>query len=435
MLGPSGCGKTTLLRLIAGFDDPDAGTIAVRRRAGLRPRLARGRRSAAGSATCRRRARCSRTCRSPANVCFGLSRKDRPAAGWRSCWSWSAWTPGLAGRHPHELSGGQQQRVALARALAPRPSIVLLDEPFSSLDAGAARVHPAGGRRRRSTAAGATAVLVTHDQAEALSLADQVAVMRDGRLVQLDSPRGRLPDPVGRRGRGLRRRGGAAAGRGPVRAGRPARSARCRTVRCGRSRPHPAAAGAAGAATSDGAAGVEARVRDVSYFGHDAAVRLELVAAGTEVLARVAGHELPVPGSLVRLTVAGDALAYPALPPPSENLDHRVAVTDWYLTRRGRGRGPAQWSGSEGRTPRATAASSAAWSRSVWSAYARAKRLSASSTLSLDADVAGDHRRPAGPGVPLGQQVAAHAGVVGQRARHRCPSTVMAPFMSRNWRT
>ena len=91
-----------------------------------------------------------------------------------------------ARRHPHELSGGQQQRVALARALAPNPSVVLLDEPFSSLDS-SLRAHRPRGRPGAARGA-ATAVLVTHDQDEALSLADQVAVMRAGRVVQAASP-------------------------------------------------------------------------------------------------------------------------------------------------------------------------------------------------------------------------------------------------------
>src|SRR4051812_7811614 len=180
LLGPSGCGKTTLLRLVAGFDDPDRGTVGVggrrvagagrsvpaRRRhigfvpqeGGLFPHL-----SVAG------------------NVTFGLPRRQRRDAGRvRELLDLVGLDPALATRAPHQLSGGQQQRVALARALAPQPSLVLLDEPFSSLDASLrdeARRAVAAALR----AAGATAVLVTHDQAEALSTADQVAVLRGGR--------------------------------------------------------------------------------------------------------------------------------------------------------------------------------------------------------------------------------------------------------------
>ena len=93
----------------------------------------------------------------------------------------------VATRFPHELSGGQQQRVALARALAPEPALVLLDEPFSSLDAGL-REDTGRAVARALRASGATAVLVTHDQGEALSLADQVAVMSAGRFLQVSSP-------------------------------------------------------------------------------------------------------------------------------------------------------------------------------------------------------------------------------------------------------
>ena len=100
-----------------------------------------------------------------------------------------------AGRYPHELSGGQQQRVALARALAPNPTVVLLDEPFSSLDA-SLRTSTGQAVVRALHAASATAVLVTHDQDEALSLADQVAVMRAGRLVQADAPYTLYRSPV-----------------------------------------------------------------------------------------------------------------------------------------------------------------------------------------------------------------------------------------------
>jgi iron(III) transport system ATP-binding protein len=187
VLGPSGCGKTTLLRLIAGFERPDEGTVTVggetvagpgfwtppeRRRAGmvfqdyaLFPHLTVEK-----------------------NVAFGLERRPREERA-----ALSARTLELVGlqhkaaRHPHELSGGERQRVALARALAPEPDVVLLDEPFSNLDASLR----AGLRREVELIlreAGAAALLVTHDQEEALSLADRLAVMRDGELVQVDAP-------------------------------------------------------------------------------------------------------------------------------------------------------------------------------------------------------------------------------------------------------
>jgi iron(III) transport system ATP-binding protein len=180
LLGPSGCGKTTLLRLIAGFESPDVGTIELddtpvagngawvapeRRRVGmvfqdyaLFPHLTVAE-----------------------NVGFGLKRGERAAR-----------VPmlltlvdlcGLGGRYPHELSGGQQQRVALARALAPTPELVLLDEPWSNVDP-----HLRGELREELSRIlrplGVTVVLVTHDREEAFSLADRIALMREGTVVQ-----------------------------------------------------------------------------------------------------------------------------------------------------------------------------------------------------------------------------------------------------------
>jgi len=187
VLGPSGCGKTTLLRLIAGFERPDAGTIV----------LAGERVAGPGCWTPPETRRVGMVFQDyalfphlkvRANVAFGLarrSREEREALTQR--------TLELVGlqhkddRFPHELSGGERQRVALARALAPEPAIVLLDEPFSSLDA------TLRGSLRREVElilrdAGATALLVTHDQEEALALADRLAVMRDGELVQVGPP-------------------------------------------------------------------------------------------------------------------------------------------------------------------------------------------------------------------------------------------------------
>ena len=187
VVGPSGCGKTTLLRLIAGFEAPDAGAVEVgdevvagpgawvppeRRRIGmvfqdyaLFPHL-----------------------RVRANVEFGLARRGREERR-----DLAARTLDLVGlqhkaeRYPHELSGGERQRVALARALAPNPEVVLLDEPFSSLDA-TLRADLRRDVEEILREAGATALLVTHDQEEALSLADRVAVMCDGCIQQEGTP-------------------------------------------------------------------------------------------------------------------------------------------------------------------------------------------------------------------------------------------------------
>lgn len=184
LVGPSGCGKTTTLRLIAGFEQPDEGEIRLgdavvagprvsvppeRRHVGvvfqhlaLFPHLDVG-----------------------GNIAYGLEGRDRKAKAARVAELLElVGLPGIESRPSHALSGGQAQRVAVARALAPNPAVVLLDEPFSSLDVGL-RAGLRAEIRRILRRAGVTALLVTHDQAEALSMGDQVAVMFDGRIAQL----------------------------------------------------------------------------------------------------------------------------------------------------------------------------------------------------------------------------------------------------------
>jgi iron(III) transport system ATP-binding protein len=183
LLGPSGCGKTTVLRCIAGFESIRGGEILLggacvsgpgvmlppeARRIGmvfqdyaLFPHLTVAK-----------------------NIAFGLRSAD-PQARVREL----AELTGLAdalGQYPHELSGGQQQRVALARALAPRPELLLLDEPFSNLDVDL-RERLSAEVREIIKASGATAMLVTHDQYEAFAVADEIGVMRDGRIEQWDA--------------------------------------------------------------------------------------------------------------------------------------------------------------------------------------------------------------------------------------------------------
>ena len=164
------------------------------------------------------------------NVAFGLAAVGaaRPRPGSKRCWRASACPAAYADRAPHQLSGGEQQRVALARALAPAPKLVLLDEPFSSLDA-ALRVETRQAVATALAASGATALLVTHDQSEALSMGAEVAVLRDGVVAQIAAPEDAL-SPAGRRGDGaIRRRGGDPARRRSRRARRPARSGACRS--------------------------------------------------------------------------------------------------------------------------------------------------------------------------------------------------------------
>ena len=185
LLGPSGCGKTTLLRAIAGFHEPDAGRILFgeedvtrvpphRRQTGMMfqsyalwPHLNVAR-----------------------NVAFGLEERRVPKAEIKRRVEEalaSVQMPHLGERRVHELSGGQQQRVALARALVIRPRCLLLDEPLSNLDT-KLRLEMRGEIRRICREAGLTAIYVTHDQKEALAIADRMAVLHQGRLQQVGTP-------------------------------------------------------------------------------------------------------------------------------------------------------------------------------------------------------------------------------------------------------
>ena len=188
IVGPSGCGKTTLLRLIAGFEAPDEGRIVLDGQV-----LADG-----GSATPAHLRGIGLVAQDGAlfphltiadNIGFGIGRH---AVGRDARITELAYIVGLdkaiLKRRPHELSGGQQQRVALARAMACKPRLMLLDEPFSALDTGL-RVSMRKAVAELLEAAGIATILVTHDQAEALSFADQVAVMRDGKFSQVGTPR------------------------------------------------------------------------------------------------------------------------------------------------------------------------------------------------------------------------------------------------------
>ncbi len=307
VLGPSGCGKTTLLRIIAGFDQPDAGTVAVRgvtvagpgadvpperRRVGVVPQEG----ALFPHLDVRR------------NVGFGLPRGVESAERVRTCLD----LVGLGDRadaRPDQLSGGQQQRVALARALAPNPSLVVLDEPFSALDTALrakVRDEVVGALR----AAGATAVFVTHDQEEALSTADRVAVLLDGRVAQCAPPLElyRAPASV----EVARFLGEAVVLPGVVRGGE---------ISC--SLGAVVSAVLPGGGAGDGAVtvvirpeqivpapdGVPATAGATTYFGHDGLVRLRLD-DGTEVEARWAPPLLPRPGDRVGVRVVGEVAVY-----------------------------------------------------------------------------------------------------------------------------
>ena len=313
ILGPSGSGKTTLLRLLAGFDRPDRGTVRIGERivdsadthvhpehrrigyvpqeGGLFPHLTVA-----------------------ANVGFGLSRAARrqrvgdllELVGLEE----------LARRYPHQLSGGQQQRVALARALAVEPEVVLLDEPFASLDAHMrASVREEVQRILRASAT--TTLLVTHDQDEALSLADFVAVLRNGAIAQhatpqeiyarpiddelasfvgeanllegvlegtlVETPLGRLPALWS---------GEPPPARGPVRV----------LVRPEQIELHP----------PDREEGLRGRVVRSGYHGHDAVLHVQIGPEGTEqlLLVRTLGDARLSPGSAVKLGARGPVLVW-----------------------------------------------------------------------------------------------------------------------------
>ncbi|HET6688749.1 MAG TPA: ABC transporter ATP-binding protein [Rubrobacter sp.] len=182
ILGPSGCGKTTALRIIAGFDQPESGTVRVGSQLVAGPSLM----------VPSERRRVGMVFQDfalfphldvEANVSYARNIRPGQVARLLELVGLS----GLERRMPHQLSGGQQQRVALARALAPEPRVVLLDEPFSNLDA-ALRSHVRDEVKEILLEAGTTALFVTHDQEEALSLSDRVSVMAEGRIVQTDRP-------------------------------------------------------------------------------------------------------------------------------------------------------------------------------------------------------------------------------------------------------
>lgn len=188
ILGSSGSGKTTLLRVVMGFVAPESGVVSVGERVvadGGRINVAPDKRAIGYVA---QEGALFPHLTVEANVGFGLPRSERKMSmRVEEALELVGLDRSYAERRPQELSGGEQRRVALARALAPRPAAVLLDEPFSGLDA-ALRVETRAAVLGALATTGATAVLVTHDQAEALSTGREVAVLRDGRLVQTAAP-------------------------------------------------------------------------------------------------------------------------------------------------------------------------------------------------------------------------------------------------------
>ncbi|GAA3379202.1 ABC transporter ATP-binding protein [Streptomyces sannanensis] len=307
VLGSSGCGKTTMLRIIAGFLRADAGTVTVGGRTLVAP----------GVHLAPERRRIGIVPQEGAlfphlsvarNVAFGITGLDRDERRRRT--EEMLDLVGLTGygdRMPHELSGGQQQRIALARALAPQPALVLLDEPFNALDS-ALRTGVRADVRAALRATGATAVLVTHDQQEAMSTADLVAVVRGGRVAQCGTPQEvyrRPADPwvAGFVGdavlvAGTAENGTATTPLGPVPLAAGVTAPRAGTVLLRPEQLHltdPASAGARGTVT------------DVCFYGHDAMVTVAVDGLDTPVDVRVAGPVPVRPGEQTGIRVTGEA--------------------------------------------------------------------------------------------------------------------------------
>ena len=325
LLGPSGCGKTTTLRLLAGFERPDSGSVLIgnetvvdahtwrppeRRRIGIVPQ----------------EFALFPHLNVAENIAFGL------AGGHRAWWtrSWRRFgrsavptrvqemlalvgLDDFAHRFPHELSGGEAQRVALARALAPQPAAVLLDEPFSNLDQNL-RASLRLTMRAILKAADTAAVFVTHDREEALSLADRVAVMRSGQIEQIGSPDDIYYRPqtrfigsfVGDANilPGRRSRGGAETELGYVLLDETPASQEGEPLDL-LLRPEQLALKLADPAEAD-----VANVISSEYYGHDQVVRVRLP-SGAEVEARLRTDVVWQPGETVQVVVLDEAVAFP----------------------------------------------------------------------------------------------------------------------------
>ncbi len=318
ILGASGSGKTTLLRIIAGFERPDGGDVRLgqevvddahhqfvpceKRRIGyvpqegaLFPHLNVGR-----------------------NVAFGLARGPHRRGRVQELMELVG-LAGLGRRYPHQLSGGQQQRVALARALATEPDFVLLDEPFASLDA-ALRASVRADVLQVLRLAGTTSILVTHDQDEALSMADLVGVLRHGVIAQLDTPSELYRHPADAElaqflgesnlveGVVEQMTATTALGRLPVELWSGSTGGGDAHVMI---RPEQLQIG------DMASGGVPGTIESYEYFGHDAVVhvRTEGNALG-DLVVRITGGAPLTLGERVGLSASGEVVAWPKITPP-----------------------------------------------------------------------------------------------------------------------
>ena len=311
ILGASGSGKTTLLRLIAGFERPDAGEIRL------------GGELVASATLCKRpelrgigyvaqEGALFPHLSVADNITFGLQRAERRARHRVAELLELVGLPAAyARRGPQELSGGEQQRVALARALAPGPKLLLLDEPFSALDAGL-RAETREAVASAIRAAGATAILVTHDQDEALSMGQLVGVLQNGILAQYSAPEALYRQPVSQElanfvGAAVFFPGQASGAKvlcalGELNLAGPAIHGPVEVML----RPEQIKVTAVPAPGS-----VHAIINHITFYGHDAVLRLAIAGAEPgDVTARIFSQCIPKPGSDVWLAVEGDVVAY-----------------------------------------------------------------------------------------------------------------------------
>ncbi len=306
LLGPSGCGKTTTLRLLAGFEAPDSGKICVdgkimsgngvhlppeQRRVGmvfqeyaLFPHLNVG-----------------------DNIAFGLQGSKHEKTQKTDSMLALLGLEGLQLRMPYQLSGGQQQRVALARALAPQPQVLLLDEPFSNLDA-TLRAQVRVDVKHILKATGITCVFVTHDQEEALSLSDQIAIMFDGRVVQTGTPQEIYREPATRE---------VAAFVGEANFIPAEAHGEVATCALGQIRLIHSIHGTVDLMVrpemlhidDNDTSGISATIQWIDYYGHDQRIGLVLE-NGTSLIARLGSSAFYSPGQVVYVSVTHPVQAF-----------------------------------------------------------------------------------------------------------------------------
>jgi iron(III) transport system ATP-binding protein len=315
ILGASGSGKTTLLRLIAGFERADSGDIKIDNEVVVSNAIFK-RPDQRGIGYVAQEGALFPHLSVADNITFGLSRKLRKSRYRVNELLTLVDLPvTYADRGPQALSGGEQQRVALARALAPNPKLVLLDEPFSALDAGL-RAETREAVALAIRAAGATAILVTHDQSEALSMGSRVGVLQQGILTQMSRPEDlyRHPQTAGIANfigdavflPGIARHGKIDCALGTLCAPDIGLNGPVEVM------IRPEQIKLLDDPRVDAA---EARVGTVVFHGHDALVKLRLpnTSPAADVMARVFSQILPKSGATVWLKVEGDVAAYPSL--------------------------------------------------------------------------------------------------------------------------